>query len=162
MAIAPKIVLEIKDEDSDDANTSLHVQSGLTVAQYGTFANDYANAIDDVVVGRVTPLATMTIPVDISGLTANVVTAGSNVEQIGAFQFVDANGEPVEINIPGILDANVLVGTDDLDLANVAIAAFVTMIETGNGTVIPCSVAESNIDALVYGRKETRARGRKR
>lgn len=162
MAIAPKIQVKITDNDNDPANTGIHVPSGFTIAQYGTFANAYANAIDDIVLGKVDPKGTMTIPVDISALTGNTLDPASDVEQIAAFQFIDTNGEPVDINIPGLLLADVVAGTDGLDIADTEIAAFVTLIETGDGTVAPSSVAEADITTLVYARKETRPSGRRR
>lgn len=162
MPIAPKITINITDNDGDDANTSIHVPSGLTIAQYGAFANAYANAIDDIALGRVDPKGTMTVPVDISGLTGNTLDPASDVEQIAAFQFLDANGEPVDINVPGLLLADVVAGTDTLNTADTQIAAFITLIEDGDGTVAPSSVAEADILSLIYARKETRASGRKR
>ena len=162
MAIAPKITLKITDNDGDPANTAIHVPSGLTIAQYAAFANAYANAVDDIVLGKVDAKGTMTIPVDISGLTGNTLDPASDVEQIAAFQFIDTNGEPVDINVPGLLLADVVAGTDGLNTADTEIAAFITLIEDGDGTVAPSSVAEADITALVYARKETRASGRKR
>jgi len=162
MAIAPKIRFKVTDNDNDPANTEIHVPSGLTIAQYAAFANAYANAMDDIVLGRVDPKGTMTIPVDISALTGNTLDPASDVEQIAAFQFLDANGEPVDINVPGLLLADVVAGTDTLDIADTEIAAFITLIEDGDGTVAPSSVAEADILSLIYARKETRASGKKR
>ena len=162
MPIAPKITYQIADEDNDKASTAVHVPSGLTVAQYGTFAQDYADALDDLVIGAVEAKAVMTIPVDISGLVLNTLDPDSDVEQITAFQFADTDGEPVEINVPGLLVANVLAGTDNIDTANAGIAAFITLMEVGNGVVIPTSVAEADIIDTNYVRKETRASGKKR
>jgi len=162
MAIAPKIRLQVADNDGDNAATEIYVPSGFTIAQYGTFANDYANAVDDIVIGAVQPKATMTVPVDISGLTNNTVDPASDVEQIAAFQFIDANGEPVDVNIPGLLQADVVAGTDGLNTADTEIAAFITLMENGNGTIAPSSVSESDVVDTLYARKETRASGRKR
>ena len=162
MPIAPKIRFKVTDNDTDAANTEIHVPSGLTIAQYGTFANAYANAMDDIVLGAINPKATMTIPVDVSGLANNTVDPASDVEQIAAFQFLDTNGEPVQVNIPGLLLADVLAGSDGLNQADTEIAAFITLMENGNGTISPCSVAEADIIDTIYSRKETRASGRKR
>lgn len=162
MAIAPKIRFKVTDNDNDLANTEIHVPSGLTIAQYEAFANAYANAIDDIVLGKVDTKGTMTIPVDISALTGNTLDPASDVEQVAAFQFLDTNGEPVDINVPGLLLADVVAGTDGLNMADTEIAAFITLIETGDGTVAPCSVSEADIVSTLYARKETRASGRKR
>lgn len=162
MPISPKITFQVFDNDNDDAETSIHVPSGLTPAQYGTFSNDYANAMDDIVLGRVSTKAIMTIPVDLSALTGNTLDPASDVEQIAAFQFLDANGEPVDVNVPGLLLADVVAGTDSLNTADAEIAAFITLMEDGNGTIAPSSVAEADIVSTIYARKETRASGRAR
>lgn len=162
MPLAPKIRFTVKDNDGDPGNTELHVQSGDTIAQYQTFAVAYAAAMDDIVLGAIQPIATMSIPVDISALTGNTLDATSDVEQIAAFQFADANGEPVDVNIPGLIIADVLAGSDSLNLADTQIAAFITLMEDGDGTVEPCSVSEADIVATFYGRQETRPSGKKR
>lgn len=162
MPLAPKIRLKVTDNDGDPANTEIHVQSGASIAQYAAFANAYANAVDDIALGAVDPLGTMSIPVDISGLTGNTVDAASDVEQIAAFQFADANNEPVDVNIPGLIQADVLAGSDGLNTADTQIAAFITLMENGNGTIAPCSVSEADIIDTFYARKETRATGRRR
>lgn len=162
MPIAPKIRFQISDNDGDKAATEVYVTPALTVAQYGTFANDYANALDDIVIGAVDTKAIMTVPVDLTGLNFNTVLPDSDVEQISAFQFVDTNGEPVSINVPGLIQSNVVTGTDSLDQAATAMATFITLMITGNGTVIPVSVAEADLVDTIYARKETRASGRKR
>ena len=162
MPLAPKIRIKVRDNDGDAANTEIHVQSGATIAQYAAFADAYANAIDDIALGAVEPLGTMSIPVDISALTGNTVDASSDVEQVAAFQFADTNNEPVDINIPGLLLADVLAGSDGLNTADTEIAAFITLIETGNGVIAPCSVSEADIVDTFYARKETRASGRRR
>jgi hypothetical protein len=104
----------------------------------------------------------MTIPVDISALTGNTVDPASDVEQIAAFQFLAADGEPVDVNIPGLLLADVVAGTDGLNTADTEIAAFITLMESGNGTIAASSVSESDIVDTLYARKETRASGKKR
>lgn len=162
MPLAPKIRFTIADNDGDKGNTEIHVQSGDTIAQYQSFAEDYAAAMDDILLGAIQPIATMSIPVDISGLTGNTLDPNSDVEQIAAFQFIDTNGEPVDVNIPGLLLADVVGGSDSLNLADTEIAAFIALIETGDGTVAPCSVSEADIVDTLYARQETRPSGRKR
>lgn len=162
MPISPKIRFKVTDADGDPSNTEIHVPTGFTVAQYSQFANDYANAMDDIVLGAIATKATMTVPIDISGLTGNTIDPTSDVEQIAAFQFLDANGEPVDVNVPGVLQADVVGGTDNLDTTDTEIAAFITLMENGNGTIAPSSVSEADILDTIYARKETRASGRKR
>jgi len=162
MPLAPKIRFKITDNDGDVANTEIHVQSGDTIAQYDSFAEDYALLLDPIILGAIDPIAVMTIPVDISGLTGNTLNPVSDVEQIGAFQFADTNNEPVDVNVPGILLSTVLGSSDELDTADTDVAAFIALMESGDGTISPSSVSEADIVDTFYARKETRASGKRR
>lgn len=162
MPIAPKINFNIGDNDGDVGSTGVHVQSGASLAQYAAYAVAHAAAMDDIVLGAINPIATLSIAIDISGLTGNTLDPASDVEQIAAFQFASADGEPVDVNVPGLLLADVVAGSDALNTADTEIAAFITLMEDGDGTVAPCSIAESDIVATFYARKETRASGKKR
>jgi len=162
MPIAPKIRYKIFDNDRDDANTEVHVQPGATVAQYATFAGDYAQALDPVIAGVIQTIATMSVPVDISTLTGNTLDSSSDVEEVASFQFLDENGEPADVNVGGLLSSDLVAGSDALNTADTQIAAFLALIEDGDGTISPCTVAESDIIATLYARRETRPSGKKR
>lgn len=166
MPLAPKISYTIRDGDGDGAETSVHVPSGDTLQRYGEFAIAHAEVMEDILLGVFDPTARLSIPVDISALTGNVVADTSDVEQVAAFQFADANNEPVDVNVPGLNPLHVVAGTDALDVADVDIAAFITAMESGlavtGGTIAPSSVSEADIQDTFYARKETRNSGRKR
>ena len=162
MPIAPKIRFQVKHNDSDPPNTEIHVQSGATAAQYAAFANAYANAMDDIVIGAVQPIATMSIPVDVSDLANNTLDPASDVEQKAAFQFLAADGEPVDVTIPGLIPGDIAAGADGLNTADTQVAAFIALMETGNGTIAPSSISESDIVDTLYARRETTPSGKKR
>lgn len=162
MPLAPKITYEIADGDLDKATTEVHVPSGKTVAQYEDFAAQHAESIEGMILGVISPVARLTIPVDISAITGNTLIDTSDVEQVASFQFADDNNEPVNINIPGRNDLDVAAGTDVLNESDVQIAAFITLIENGDGTIEPCSIAEGDIVDHFYARKMTKNSGRKR
>jgi len=166
MAIAPSITYTIKDGDQDSATTSLHVPDGDTLQRYGEFAVAHAPILEGVLLGVIEPVARLSIPVDISALTNNLVIASSDVEQVAAFQFADSNGEPVDFNMPGLAQGMILVGSDSLDLTVAAVSDLIAAMEVGlavtGGTIQPCSIAEASILDTFYARKETKNSGKRR
>jgi hypothetical protein len=70
------------------------------------------------------------------------------------------------VNVPGIAESNVLAGSDDLDIIDLTVAAFITAMETGiavtGGTISPCDVNEDTIIDTVYAREQFRASGKRR
>lgn len=166
MALAPTIEYTIRDGDSDPATTSVHVPIGSTLANYGEFAVEHAQTIEAVILGVFDPLATLSIPVSVAALTNNTAEPASDVEQISQFSFLDANGEDFILNVPGRNELDVVIGTDTLDEADVEIAALITMMEDGiavtGGTIVPSSIAESDLVSLNFARKSTRNSGKRR
>lgn len=162
MPLAPKIRYTIYDNDRDKSTTEVHVQAGATVAQYAAFAQAYADAVDPVIGGVIGQVAHMSIPVDISTLTGNALDNASDVEEVASFQFVDEDGEPADVNIGGLAVGDMVSGSDALNTADTQIAAFITLMEDGNGVISPSTVAESDIIATLYARRETRPSGRRR
>jgi hypothetical protein len=166
MAIAPSIKFGFADNDADKATHEVHIDSGLTLAQYSAFALLYAPVVENMIVGTLNPVATLSIPVDISALVGNVATSTGDVEQIAAFAFRCDEGGGTELNIPGLRDENLVPFSDALDTADAPIAAVVAMMEDGlavtGGTISPSDIAEDDIIATLWSRGETRNSGRRR
>lgn len=162
MPLAPKIRYTIYDNDRDKSTTEVHVQAGPTIAQFAAFAQAYAEAMDPVIGGVIRPTASMSVPVDISTLTGNALDDTSDVEEVASFQFRCADGDGVDVNIGGLATGDLVAGSDALNTADTQIAALITLIEDGNGVIAPSSIAESDIIALLYARRETRPSGRRR
>jgi hypothetical protein len=162
MPLAPIITYTITDGDNDPATTSVYVPIGDTLARYQEFAEAHAETIEGMVLGVIQPIARLSVPVDISALVGNTAAATSDVEQLASFQFSDANQDPVNINIPARSELDVVIGSDALDTTDVDVAAFITLIEDGNGTIAPSGIAEDAIGSLVYARKQTKNSGRAR
>jgi hypothetical protein len=87
----------------------------------------------------------------------------SDVEEVGAFVARTTEGRPVEINVPALNDGVVVAGTNQLDITDPAVAAFITMLEDGiavtGGTIVPSDVGEDDLEAVVSFTKETRSSG---
>ena len=104
----------------------------------------------------------MSIPVDVSDLANNTLDPASDVEQKAAFQFLAGDGEPVDVTIPGLIPGDIAAGADGLNTADTQVAAFIALMETGNGTIAPSSISESDIVDTLYARRETTPSGKKR
>lgn len=164
MAIAFSIVWEIEDADGDRATTTVRVPQGDTLSQYTEFVVAMAPLKDAVLTGLLTSVG-LTVGVDISALTDNTALEKSDVEEIGAFQFLTDDGLPVNLNVPGLLEGLVAAGSDELDQVDADVAAVIAMMEDGlavtGGTIIPCDVAEVDIAVVSFARENFRASGRR-
>ncbi|MCB7129982.1 MAG: hypothetical protein J3T61_10650, partial [Candidatus Brocadiales bacterium] len=85
--------------------------------------------------------AKMTFDVDLSALLGNNIAPDSDVEEIGNFEFATLDNRKVEINIPGIQLDTFIPGSDELDQADIDVAAFIALVlngaATAGGTIIP-------------------------
>jgi hypothetical protein len=162
-----EITFGIRDNDNDYAEFSAYVPTGLTFAQYQEFAQTKAELVNPLVLGAWDDIAKLKIAVDISALTGNVAGAASDVEQISAFQAVDASGNQTRINIPATVETQIAVGSDALDITDTDVAAFIAALEDGidiGGSVIiqPSTYAEADLVDTLFARAETRNSGKRR
>lgn len=165
MAIAFQVVYTYVDDSGDTATHAIDIPTTFSLAQYTEFGRAMAGLLDDIVHGRIQS-AQLVINVDISGLTSNALVADSDVEELGSFQFDTGEGRYVLINIPAFDEGMVLAGSDNIDLSDPAVAAFVTAIETGiavtGGTISPCDVNEDDLQFLSFAREMFRSSGKRR
>ena len=158
----PQVIYTVIDDDGDRATTSINIPTGFSLSQIVEFGAGMATLIDAVLDGRVESCE-VAFSVDVADLTNNIVGTSSDVEEIGAFKFTTANGFPVNMNLPGLDEGFVGVGTDDLDVALPAVAALITAMETGiatsGGTIAPCDVGEDTIALTNSARERFRASG---
>jgi hypothetical protein len=156
-----EIVYEIRDRRNKKATTSVRIVDA-TEAQTDAFANAWADAIDNLI-GGVIRAASALIGVDISGLSSNVASSTSDVEEIAEFDFRTAAGNKVLVTIPAILETLVDNDTGELNQAAPAVAAFIAMMEDGitaGGTLVqPCDVGNEDIVSTRYARERSRNSG---
>ena len=141
MALTYELTLAIEDNKGKQSSFSLNLPTTFNIADYTQYAVALATIVNAVIVGVIRG-STITIGVDISGLTGNVATTAADIQERASLQYSTAAGRSVEINV-GAFDENLVVsGTDDLDLAAPAIAAFDDMmlngLTVGGATIIPC------------------------
>lgn len=146
----------LQDAESDvkTAAFPLYVPTGLTLAQYQTFADTAAEVIDNVtgseIVGIDMTLA-LTIP---AGLKASPVAASLN-ERGGLLGMETAGQFNDSVRIPAILVS--LMSGDSFLVDSTEMSALTLLLTAGNGTVFP-----RNRDGFIwegtglYGKKSFR------
>lgn len=156
-----EIVYDIRDRRNKKASTSVRIVNA-TEAQTDAFANAWADAIDNLIGGVIRGAAAL-LKVDISGLSSNVASSGSDVEEILECDFRTAAGNKVIVTIPGILETLINNDTGELNQAAPAAAAFIAMMEDGitaGGTLVqPCDVGNEDIVSTRYARERSRNSG---
>ncbi|MGB7342479.1 MAG: hypothetical protein WBC91_26510 [Phototrophicaceae bacterium] len=160
-----KLIYTIEDRSGDKSTTEREVPSLFDIPALSEFAVSFAEILNDFINGRIVSCE-LCFGVDISTLINNDIILNTDVESVGRFAFVTGAGNPVKMNLPGIDDTFSIDGTDDLDQADPAIAAVITMMENGivtaGGAIAPSDIGEETITDLLYAREGTRASGSRR
>lgn len=162
--LQPQIIYTVIDDSGERGTFSMNLQIGFSLAQFGEFAASMATLTDALMSGRLES-AEICFGIDVSGLTGNTALSSSDVEEYAAFKFATGDNLPVNVNIPGIDELIVASGSDDIDLADVNVAAFVSAMENGiattDGTIRATDVGEKLVDVLVNARERMRASGKR-
>lgn len=165
MPLAAQIIYTATDDSGERGTTAINVPNGFSLTQYGEFGSAMATLLDALLGGRIES-AEICFGFDISTLTSNIAVANSDVEEIGSFVFETGIGTTVRVNVPGIDESVVAPGSDDIDQADVAVAAFLSVMEdgiaTGGGTISPCDKGEEDIINTVFARERFRGSGSRR
>lgn len=164
--MAIEIVYTIEDSSGTKGTTSVRVEDDVTVAGLNGFGVGWATALNNLIRGKILSAIAHLI-CNISGLTLNTITGGSDAEHLGKFQFVTATGTRVDCNIPTIaeftVDADV---NDEIDVSQVSVAAFLSAMEDGinvaGALIQPCDKGEESLTSLVFAREGARNSGARR
>lgn len=156
------IVFTLRDAANNDATTEVKIPDSFTLSDYTEFGAGMATAINDFVRGRIMK-AELCLPIDVSGFTGNTISILSDVEEIGAFEFVTAQGNRVKLNIPGCPDGVTLPNSNTLDEADAQVATIITAMEDGlavtGGTASPCDIGGDDIVDTLFARENFRSSG---
>lgn len=157
-----QIITTVEDRKGKQASTGVNVADTTTRTQLDSFALGWVTLIDNLVSGIIRSVFAV-IGVDISAITNNTPSASSDVEEVGAFEFVTAEGNRVKFNIPAINENLVTNETGELDQTQTAIANLITLFEDGftttGGNMSPCDIGEDDIVGVIYARERFRNSG---
>jgi hypothetical protein len=137
MAFAFIAQIDMVDAKNKKSFTRIRIPTTFTIAQMTTFVQDSAQAVTNISGCRVTG-ASIGLNFTLTGLGA-AAAAAADVASKAFFQVKSAvAGFFAKFAIPTFdEDTLVVAGTDEIDTANAAVATFVALIETGNGTIAP-------------------------
>lgn len=136
MALALIVQIDFVDAKNKTSFTRVRVPNGFTIAQYTTFAQSLAQAVTNISGCRVTG-ASIGLNFTFTGLAA-AATEAADVATKAYFKVRSAvAGFFAKFYLPTFDEALVLAGTDEINQADTAVAAYITLVETGDGFVIP-------------------------
>lgn len=166
MALTYSIVYEFEDDSGDVGTTEVNIPTSFALADYIEFGQGMATFLDNITSGIIRSAA-LAVDVDLSSVTNNTAAVGSDVEELGSFQYSTAQNRRVQVNVAGLIETTVLPNSDDLDvIGNANVAAFNNAMLNGiavtAGTIIPCDVGSDDLTSLVYAREAFRSSGVRR
>lgn len=155
-----EIVYTVRDSGNNTSTSSVKIPETFALADYIEFGQDFMVLAGAIMRGQVLS-AELCLDVDVSALTSNTVSALSDVQEIGAFEFVTAEGNRVKLNIPGCPDIKTIAGTNTLDPTDPQVATIITMMEDGLTGVQPCDIGGDDIVEMLFAREHRRSSGRR-
>lgn len=163
MAFAVTVNYQITDASGDTAPAKIKVPNGFSIAQYVEFGVAMAQIIANIVEGRISyasinfrlSLATATIK-------ANPLT-GSDIKNKALLMFDTAtSGFYGKVQLPAYNDANNIVGSDGINLADPQVDAFVDAMVSGidvsgsEDIIAPTNGRGMDITATRFGAEQFR------
>lgn len=162
MAFSVIFSFEDEGEPIKRSTMEIFIPTGFSLAQYAEFGQSVAILVDTLSKCVLTK-AEFCYTADLSGLTNNsAASATSNVEDVGAWEFVTVDGYPVKLNVPCWDEQYTAAGSDDIDRAAVPVmaleAAIVDGINPGAGLIQPTDIDSGDIVGVTYARERHRNR----
>jgi hypothetical protein len=161
MAIAISLEFAFVDDKGETSSTTVRVPNGFTLAQYGEFGFAMAQLFADASGCAITGVS-INFALDLSGLgLKTVANALSDVAEKAQFIWNTVTGSIKKIfRIPTFSESLVQAGTDAVDTADLAVAAFVTANTNGivvtGGTVAPTNSRDNDVVSLASARQQFR------
>lgn len=161
---AVTVNVTILDAKGKSSITKIRVPTGFVLPQYAEFGVAMGQLIANLNEGVITEVS-VSIPVDLS--TATIRAAAMSVADVAKKLLVIARSSVVgllgKFNIPTYDEINTVSGSDQADLADPGIAAFVALVESGvnvSGTFIqPVDLRGNDLEDVSQAREIFRKYG---
>lgn len=159
MALAVSIRFDFIDAKGKNSFTKIHVPTGFSIAQYTEFAQAAAQLLANASAGQITR-ASICFNVSLAGLgLKTVATSISSVARKLALRFrTDVTGFFAKTTIPGVIESQILDGSDEADQADAAIAAVISMFEDGIAPGTFTNDREMDIATIAEAKEQFRRR----
>lgn len=162
MALAITGRFNVRDAEGADSFTEINVPTSLNLVQLGEFFLDISQDIADLSGGEVTSVG-FGVSFDLSTATLRTTaTAASHVARKGFFQFSTALTSFFKrMFTPSFDEANTSGTSDDIDLADIEVDAFVDgqvdgYVVTGPETISFTDTYGNDIEAVTVAREQHR------
>lgn len=158
MALAVTIRIDVIDAKAKTSFTKVRVPLGFSLADYTQAAFGIAQSIANIIDTRITGIS-VCLGIDLSSATIKATPSVlSDIAQKAIVGFGTAvAGFRTKMKIPAIAESKIILGSDSVDQADAAWAAFLTVMEDGlvvtGGTVTPTDQRENDITATEYARE---------
>lgn len=154
MALAVSVNFTITDNKNKSSTTKVHVPTGFSIAQYLEFGAAMGQIIADLSDGVLTSIS-ISIPLSLSGATIRAAaTIAADIAKKGLLIATSAiTGLFARFNIPTYDEDKTIAGTDEIDMADADIAAFVAILEGGAGGASPTDLRNNDLTDVLSGRE---------
>lgn len=164
--MAIEVICTIQDRSGDEATTSVRLPSSSSLAQLGTFAVAWVNALNNFISGKIISAVAYLQPTTAT-LTNNTLLDTADVEHVAKFSFLAVGGSRVLFNVPAMNEVTLSSDdSDSLDQATPAtaalIAAMLNGIATTGGTIAPCDIGELSLTDVLFAREAFKNSGARR
>lgn len=166
MGHAIQIIYTIKDNKGKLATCTVKVPTGLLLLDYIEFAQEMGTLVNNIVIGQIVNVG-VAVTVDLLPGWAQTPGVTSDVEEKASWQYMALGNWRTGVKVPTLSELLVVDGSDNLDLADAAVAAFNDamidgiLLPVGAVTIMPCDARENTIESLVFAREVFRASGKR-
>jgi len=154
MALAIRVNFTIVDAKGKSATTPVHVPTGFTIAQYLEFASAMGQIIADLSEGVLTGI-TISVPLSLSGATIRGTAAiAADIAKKALIMATGAiSGLFARFNLPSYDESHTLDNTDEIDMSDADVMAYVAILEGGAGGALPCDIRGNDLTDVLSARE---------
>lgn len=149
------VTISLVDRDRNVGTLTIHVPGATLFA-------DIQTSMTATVIPAITAISNATVKAwsisrrAVDALAALDAPEDSDVERKGVFSFRAADGSAHVINVPSFMNSKVVDRVNLINILDMDAAAFITMMVTGDGDIVPSTYLGSDLVALDHARKHHR------
>jgi len=148
-----EIYVVVEDAKGDKSTVAIPIPAPTALSDIPEAVQDMTALLVPMVTGGIVG-AGMRVEVDVTGVSTAVAGAVADVQEKARFVFRGANMFLKSLSIPTFPEALFVAGSNEVDITDTDVAAFVTAMEDGfllssTNTILPCDGRGDDLDDLV-------------
>lgn len=154
MSLAIAVNFTITDSKGKSAITKVHVPTGFSIAQYIEFGTAMGQIIADLSDGILTSIS-ISVPLSLSGATIRAAAAIAADVAKKALMIAGSaiSGLFARFNLPTYDESHTVNNTDEIDMSDADVAAYVAILEGGAGGALPCDLRGNDLTDVLSARE---------